>query len=65
MAAPKLKPSDYAKLYQVGANDKSLHEKKTVESLIERLNGKIQKDPVLQKKAALIIENWLKKKTRP
>ena len=64
MAAPKLKPSDYAKLYQVGTNDKNLHDKKTVESLQSRLNGLIQKDPKMAKKAALIIEQWLKK-TKP
>lgn len=64
MAAPKIRPSDFAKLYQEVDKTKTLQEKKTVESLIERLNGKIQKDPILQKKAALIIEEWLKK-TRP
>ena len=64
MAAPKLRPSDYAKLYQVGADDKNLHEKKIVESLQKRLNDMIQRDPKLAKKAALVIEQWLKK-TRP
>jgi hypothetical protein len=62
MGAPKLKPSSYAKLYEEKSPSKNLHDKKIVESLIERLNGKIQKDPRLAQKAALIIENWLKKK---
>lgn len=40
--------------------DSNLHDKKIIESLIQRLNEKIQKDPTLAHKAALIIENWLK-----
>jgi hypothetical protein len=40
--------------------DSNLHDKKIIESLIQRLNDKIQKDPNLTRKAALIIENWLK-----
>lgn len=64
MAAPKIKPSSLSKLYSTEANSssKNLHDKKIVESLIERLNDQIQKDPKLAKKSALIIENWLKKK---
>lgn len=61
MAAPKIKPIQLGKLYESGEQQSSLHDKKIIESLRERLNEKIQKDPVLQKKAALIIENWLKK----
>lgn len=61
MGAPKLRPSDYAKLYQAGPDDKTLHEKKIVESLQKRLNDMIQRDPKLAKKAALVIEQWLKK----
>lgn len=64
MAALKLKPSEFAKLYQEGNNDKNLHDKKTVESLQKRLNDLIQKDPKLAKKAALVIEQWLRK-TKP
>ncbi len=64
MAAPKIKPASLAKLYSQEANSssKNLHDKKIVESLIERLNDKIMRDPKTAKKAALIIENWLKKK---
>jgi len=54
MAARKIKTSELSNLY----------EKKIVETLRERLNDKIQKDPKLQKKAALIIEQWLRK-SRP
>lgn len=61
MAAPKIKPNDLAKLYSSGEQQYSLQDKKIIESLRERLNEKIQKDPTLQKKAALIIETWLKK----
>ncbi len=56
MSAFKIKPTEMPKLYQ--------QEKQIVESLIKRLNDKIQKDPEVSKKAALIIENWLKK-SRP
>jgi hypothetical protein len=57
MTAPKLKPSQLGSLY--------LHDKKSVESLVKRLNEMIQKDPGMGKKAALVIESWLTKKTKP
>ncbi len=41
--------------------DNTLQDKKKIEALKERLNDKIQKDEKLQKKAALILEMWLKK----
>ncbi len=44
--------------------ERQLHEKNKVESLKKRLNDIILKDPVMAKKAALVIEQWLKK-TRP
>jgi hypothetical protein len=44
--------------------ESNLHEKKIVESLITRLNDQIQKDQNKAKKAALIIEQWLKQ-TKP
>jgi len=63
MAAPKIRPSSLGKLYQeTNSSSRNLHDKKIVESLIERLNEKIMRDPKTAKKAALIIENWLKKK---
>jgi hypothetical protein len=63
MAAPKIKTTSLSKLYQDGNSaTTNLHDKKNVESLIQRLNEKIQRDPKLAQKAALIIENWLKKK---
>lgn len=65
MAAPKYKSADLSKLFAGKSKDDNLHDKKTVEALRERLNDKIQKDPQLAKKAALIIEQWLKKKPRP
>lgn len=39
----------------------NLHEKRIVETLIQRLNGMIQKDPKLAKKAAIILETWMAK----
>jgi ribosomal protein S7 len=60
MAARKINPAEFQKLYREA--EKNLHDKKTVESLVKRLNDKIMKDP---KKAALIIEEWLKKKPKP
>lgn len=54
MAAPKIKTAELPNLY----------EKKIVETLRERLNDKIQKDPKLAKKAALIIEQWINKKPK-
>ena len=41
--------------------NKKIEDKKKVEALIKRLNEKIQKDQQTAKKAALIIEQWLKK----
>ena len=40
-------------------------DKKIIEALIKRLNDQIKNDEKSAKKAALIIEEWLKKKTRP
>ncbi|MGE3609104.1 MAG: hypothetical protein AB7I27_05915 [Bacteriovoracaceae bacterium] len=57
MGEPKIKTPQLKKLY-------SVEDKKIVETLIKSLNDKIQKDPKLAKKAALILEDWLKK-TRP
>lgn len=60
MGAPRIKTSDLAKLYQEKTVD-SLQDKKIIESLQKRLNDKIQNDHRMAKKAALIIEQWLKK----
>lgn len=60
MAAPKIKANHLGKLFSSGEQHSPLQEKKIIESLIERLNEKIEKDPTLQKKAALIIEAWIK-----
>ncbi len=38
------------------------HDKQIVESHIKRLNDRLQKDPQLVKKAALVIEQWLNTK---
>jgi len=46
------------------SKDTTLQDKKTIEALRERLNDKIQKDPKLARKAALILEQWLQKKPK-
>lgn len=55
MSAFKYNPSD---LYK---DTKANKEKKIVETLIKDLNDKILKDDKTAKKAALILEEWLKK----
>lgn len=62
MAAPKMNFSD---LFKDKENSKNLNDKKIIESLKERLNDKIMKDVKAQKKAALILEQWINKKSKP
>ncbi len=64
MAAPKLTPSQLAKLFASGEKEKNLHDKRIVESLRERLNETLQKNPAKVKKAASILEDWLKQKPK-
>lgn len=45
-------------------NEDPSQDKKKIEALIERLNHKIQNDPKLAKKAALLIEQWLNQKPK-
>lgn len=54
MAAPKFKD-----LYRP-APEQNLRDKQKIEALRERLNRQIQSDP---KKAALVLESWLRKKS--
>ncbi|HLW57810.1 MAG TPA: hypothetical protein VKY27_10515 [Bacteriovoracaceae bacterium] len=58
MSALKFKASD---LYKDARKEQ---DKKIVETLIKDLNDKIIKDEKLARKAALILEQWLKK-TKP
>ena len=60
MAAPKIKPSELANLFQKG-QDQAQRDKKLIEALRQRLNEKLQ-DPRQAKKAALILESWIHKK---
>lgn len=55
MAAPKFKPSDFSKLYH------GSEEKKKIEALKRRLEELLINDQEKAKKAALVIEHWLKK----
>ena len=63
MAAPKYKTSDLKKLYPE-RTETNLHDKQIIEALRQRLNDKIQNNSGMGKKAALVIEQWLKK-TKP
>ena len=42
--------------------DSNINDKKVIESLVQRLNKKIMSDPAAAKKAASILEIWLKEK---
>jgi hypothetical protein len=57
MGAPKI-------IWESDKIETPLHEKKKVEALKERLNKLIESDPVIQRKAALILEEWLNKTNR-
>lgn len=59
MGAPKL----YSKLYIEKEQETNLRDKKIIEALQKRLNERIQNNPEDCKKAALILESWLKKKS--
>ncbi len=59
MGAPKL----YSKLYSEKDQETNLRDKQIIEALMKRLNERIQNNPEDCKKAALILENWLKKKS--
>jgi len=58
MGAPKI-------IWETSKEDKTLQDKKFIEALMKRLNEMIQNDPKLAKKAALILEDWMKKKPKP
>lgn len=62
MAAPKIKPSELAKLFPDGS-DQTLQQKKLIEALKQRLNEKLT-DPKMAKKAALILESWINQKRK-
>lgn len=65
MAAPKYKPKELGQLYTSRKDESSqtqtLHEKKLIEALRERLNEQL-KDPQKAKKAAIILESWINSK---
>ncbi len=58
MGAPKL----YSNLYVEKDKDSNLRDKQIIEALLKRLNDRILNNHEDAKKAALILENWLKKK---
>ncbi len=58
MGTPKL----YSKLFSEKNQETNIREKQIVEALIKRLNERILKNPEDCKKAALILESWLKPK---
>lgn len=61
MAAPKL----YSQLYVEKDEEKNLRDKKLIEALRTRLNERLQKNPRDCKKAAAILESWLKNSSKP
>jgi hypothetical protein len=60
MAAPKINSSELKKLF-TEEKDQNLQNKKIIEALQKRLNEILQ-NPQQAKKAAMIIEGWMKKK---
>ncbi len=58
MSAPKI-------VCEISKKESPTQDKKIIEALIKRLNDQIKNDEKSAKKAALIIEEWLKKKTTP
>lgn len=62
MGEPKIKLSELGKLLTDG-KDKNLQDKKLIEALCKRLSEKLQ-DPKMAKKAALILESWIHKKSK-
>lgn len=62
MAAPKINPQDLVKLCPDG-KDQALQDKKLIEALKSRLNQKLQ-EPQMAKKAALILEAWIRQKPK-
>jgi hypothetical protein len=54
------KKPNYSTLYQVPSQD----EKKQVESLIKKIQEKLQNDSTAQKKAAIIISEWINSKKK-
>ncbi len=58
MAVPKI-------VWEASRKDASQQDKKAIEALRERLNKKIQSDPQMAKKAALVIEAWLRTSSKP
>lgn len=67
MAAPKLTPQDLAKLYSKSENtaekESILQDKKYIEAMKNRLD-KLLQNPIMAKKAALIIENMINHKQK-
>ncbi len=47
-----------------GEQELNLRDKKLVEALRSRLNSQLEKDPVLCKKAAMILSDWINQKKR-
>jgi hypothetical protein len=65
MAAPKFKPANLGRLYaahpEADGKDQTLHDKKLIEALKERLNERL-KNPLEARKAAIILESWINTK---
>ncbi|MBY0518538.1 MAG: hypothetical protein K2P81_16620 [Bacteriovoracaceae bacterium] len=58
MSAQKKPAHNFHQLYAVSPSQ----DKKIVEDLKQKLNGLLERDPKMARKAALIIEQWLRQK---
>jgi hypothetical protein len=54
---------NYSDLFKEKDDSKNLYDKKLIEALRQRLNDMIMKDLKTQKKAALILEQWISEKS--
>ncbi len=58
MGAPKKGVGEFAKLYSTPSHAQA--EKRAVEQMVRKLNDQLQRDPRAARKAALILERWLR-----
>lgn len=62
MTVAKKKPASYLELYKVSSEVSS--EKRAVDDLRQKISGLLERDPQMARKAALILELWLRQKSK-
>lgn len=62
MSVAKKKPESYLGLYKASSEISS--EKKAVDDLRQKISGLLEHDPKMARKAALILEMWLRSKSK-